>query len=1023
MSMSLFRTVTARLAVFSALSFALVVSPVESQAQATGTIRGQVVDAVTLRPLSGAQVSVLGTGTGALANQRGQFLILNVTTGSQTVRVDLIGYATIEQEVSVSAQQVAQVELRLSQAALELDAIVVTGTPGQTQLRAIGNSVSRFEAASVTDAVPVGSVQELLQGRTPGLTILADGGAAGDGSQIRLRGAGSLSGRSEPVVYVDGVRVSGGTANFDSGCGSVTHCTDALDFLNPNDIESVEIIKGPAAATLYGAEAASGVIQIITKKGRSGQQGISWTAGFDGGQSEWAEQRPITYWNCSAANVTSSSYRGCTSEGMLTFDPLTAHPNALRGNGANTALYPDVLPTDTNGARTYGRNLSARGGGDLFNFFISAEQNDEEGVYENNFSNRQGGRANFGFTPSQDLSFNVNVGYARNHVRMPLSNNSSNSILRNGMRGRASAIYQFEPGYRGYGPTLANEWDVQTQTERYTLGATINYNPTSWFQNRLVVGLDQSNRRETDYTDPGSLTASVSSAPRGIGYKSVRSPVGHIWTVDYSGTVTTDINETYNSAFSAGVQLNRTRGESFRAIGEGLVSGNLNLVGSAATTRADQQFTEQNSLGFYVQEVVGYNNRLFATAAVRVDDNSAFGKDFSLVVYPKAQVSYVVSDEDFFNVGAIEQLKLRAAWGQAGNPPNPFSADRTYAPNVAYDDGQIVNILRPQSYGNPDLKAETGSEIELGFDASLFAGRLGVDVTWYNQSTKDALIAVPDPPSSGFSGSHLTNVGEINNTGFEILLTGTPIYTRKLQWDATISLTTNKNELVSWGDAPLTEISFGEFATVQKHIPGYPMGGYWPKDVERDAGGAPILTTSGGVTVAEDEYLGPSAPTREIGFTNSITLFDNFRIFSNLDYKGGNFQWCAICSIRSRVDQNTYTINRPDADATDVAVVKSLQTRRWLKEADFLKLREVSLSYQMPSSAIDRLGVSSASVTISGRNLWMWTKYKFEEDGTGLGSPDPEVNFSSTAGGGFNRSDYASIPMLRTFSASFRFTF
>lgn len=1023
MNMSFVRTVAARFAVFSALSFALAVTPAESQAQARGTIRGQVVDAVTMRPLSGAQVSVLGTGAGALANQSGQFLILNVTTGSQTVRVDLLGYGTSEQQVTVSAQQVAQVEFRLSQSALELDAIVVTGTPGQTQLRAIGNSVSKFEAGGVTEAVPVGSVQELLQGRAPGLTLLADGGAAGDGSQIRLRGAGSLEGRSEPVIYVDGVRVSGGTASFASQCGSVTHCTDALDFLNPNDIESVEIIKGPAASTLYGAEAASGVIQIITKKGRSGQQGISWTAGFDGGQSDWAVQRPITYWNCTAANVTSTAFPGCTTEGLLSFDPLTAHPNALRGNGANTALYPDVVPSDPNGARTFGRNLSARGGGELFNFFISAEQNDEEGVYENNFSNRTGGRANFGFTPSQELSFNVNMGYARNHVRMPLSNNSSNSILRNGMRGRAGAVYQFEPGYRNYGPTLANEWDVQTRTERYTLGTTINYNPTSWFQNRLVLGLDQTNRRETDYTEPGSLTASVSSAPRSIGYIASWTPTIHNWTVDYSGTVTTDINESYNSAFSAGMQLNASKSEAFRAIGEGLISGNLNLVGSAATTRADQLFSEQNSLGFYVQEVVGYNNRLFATAAVRVDDNSAFGRDFSLVVYPKAQLSYVISDEDFFNFNSIEQLKLRAAWGQAGNPPNPFSADRTYAPNVAYDDGQIVNILRPESYGNPDLKAETGSEIELGLDASLFAGRMGVDFTWYNQSTKDALIGVPDPPSSGFSGEHLANVGEISNTGFEILLSGTPIYTRKLQWDATLAFTTSKNELVTWGEAPLTEITFGEFAKTQKHVPGYPMGGFWGRDVERDAGGAPILTAGGAATVEDYEYVGPSAPTREIGFTNSITLFDNFRIFSNLDYKGGHYQWCAICSIRSRIDLNTFTINRPDADPTDVAVVRSLQTRRWIKEADFLKLREISLSYQVPASAIERLGVSSASVTISGRNLWMWTKYKFDEDGVGLASADPEVNFSSTAGGGFNRSDYASIPMLRTFSAAVRFSF
>jgi TonB-dependent SusC/RagA subfamily outer membrane receptor len=543
MNATIVRKAVARFAVFAALGLALVAAPAHAQT-ATGTIRGQVTDATTQRPLSGAQVSIPGTGRGALANQAGDFLILNVPVGAQTLQVDLVGYATQDVQVTVTAGGVAQVNISLRQAALELDAIVVTGTPGQTQRRAIGNSVSQFEAAEITEAVPVGSVQDLLQGRTPGLTILADGGAAGDGSQIRLRGAGSLEGNYEPVIYVDGIRVSGGTNNFDDQCGSVTHCTDALDFLNPNDVESVEIIKGPAASTLYGAEAAAGVIQIITKKGRAGQSGISWSASMDASQTDWNLQRPITYWNCSAANVASSSYPGCTSEGLRTFDPLTEHPNALRGNPSNTALYPDVTPDDPNGAGTYGFNLSARGGGELFNFFISAEDNREQGIYVNNFSNRTGGRANFGFTPNQELNFNVNMGYARTHVRMPLSNNSSNSILRNGMRGRADAAYQYEVGYRGFGPTFANEWDTQTRAERYTLGATVNFNPTSWWQNRLVVGLDQTNRNVTDFTDPGSsgAIAGAVGTTRSAGFIDITTPTTHNWTVDYSGTINNDIN-------------------------------------------------------------------------------------------------------------------------------------------------------------------------------------------------------------------------------------------------------------------------------------------------------------------------------------------------------------------------------------------------------------------------------------------------------------------------------------------------
>jgi TonB-linked SusC/RagA family outer membrane protein len=983
-------------------------------AQDSGTVRAVVTDAVTMRPLSGAQVQIEGTGLGGLANANGQVLIVNVPAGTYTARAIVIGYGTTEQEITVAAGQVTSVDFQLRQQALELDALVVTGTAGATQKRALGNAVSSFSVEEVTQAVPVVDAQQLLQARTPGLTLISDGGAAGDGSAIRLRGSGSLNAQFEPIIFVDGVRVAGGTNSFDDQCGSVTHCTDALDFLNPQDIESIEVIKGPAAATLYGAQAAAGVIQIVTKKGTAGQRGIQWQASMDAGTSDWALQRPITYWQCSESNVDpTSSYEGCHGLApgtVLEYDPLTANSFALRGNPGSP---------DDNGAGMYAMNLSARGGGELFNFFISAETTNEQGVYHNNYSRRRGGRANFGFTPSEEINFNVNVGYVRNHVRMPLSNNSSNSILRNGMRGRANALFQFEEGYRNFGPTLANEWNTQTRTERFTLGSTINYQPFSWFQNRLILGLDRQGREVSDFTSPESQWASVSGPPRGIGFIDITTPTVHIWTLDYAGTLSNDINEDLGSAFSFGVQLNRTTQESFGAQGEGLVSGNLNLVGSAAVTFGDQNFQEQTALGFFVQEQVSWRDRLFATAAVRVDDNSAFGRDFSLVVYPKAQLSYVISEEDFFDYDFVDELKLRGAWGQAGNPPAPFTADRTYGPGVAVDQGQIVNILRPESFGNPDLQAETGSEIEVGFDASLLEGRLGVEFTYYNQTTRDALISIPDPPSSGFNGSHFINVGEISNTGIELLLESTPVYRRNFQWDATVALATNNNELVSWGGAPLTEVSFGSFAQVQKHIPGYPLGGFWAQDVERDGNGNPILT-DGDVTLTDEEFIGPSLPTLEIGLTNTFTLFDDFRVFANLDYKGGHYQWCAICSIRSRFDRNTFTINRADADPAEVALVRSRQTRRWIQEADFLKLRELSLSYQLPGDLLGNVGVNNATLIVSGRNLWMWTTYEFD-DQEGLGSPDPEVNFSSLSA--FGRTDYASIPMLRQFAVSFRLSF
>ncbi len=988
-------------AVVVALATMALPPPPSAEAQ-TGTLRGQVVDAITQRALGGAQIDIEGIRRGGITNTSGQYLILNVPTGTQTVRVQFIGFRTVTQTVTVASGETAVLDFQLSQTALQLDQIVITGTARETQERSVGNTVSRIDAAQVVEIAPISNVQELLTARTPGLTLLSSSGQAGASSKLRIRGAGSLSAGLEPVIYIDGIRVESGTQNGYSTGNGVVQGTNALDFINPNDIESVETIKGPAAATLYGADAAGGVIQIFTKKGRAGS-GIQWNASFDMGYSEWALDTPTNHWKCTASNIADPDiYPGCAGVAentVLTDDPVKRHPLALRQNQGGPDDYADL--------NTF--NLSARGGGDAFNYYLSYENGGEEGVYYNNFSNRTSGRANFGFTPSETFSASVNMGYARTHVRMPLNNNSSNSILRNGFRGRPGSSAPWEDGFRGFGPTLSNQYDNQTEGERTTIGFTVNYQPMDWFSNRLTLGMDKQDRINTLFYEIDTTGAQPWGATNATGTVNRFLPVSHFWTVDYSGTMTADVTNDLGSSLSFGVQLIRDQYESHSVTGEGLVANNLNLVGTAAVTRASQQFVEQTSLGVYVQEQAAWRDRLYTTVAVRVDDNSAFGSDFSLVVYPKASASYIISDEDFFSVPHVDELKLRTAWGQAGKAPAPFTADRAFAPDVTVVGDQGVNQLSTASYGNPDLKAETGSELEIGFDASFLGGRAALEFTYYNQNTRDALVQVPDPPSSGFSGSHFVNIGEISNSGFEALLTGTPVYQRNLQWDATLSFYTNSNELVSFGGA-LEDITFGAFAQVQKHIEGYPLGGFWYVDVQRDENGNPVLTSSGAAIVdyENEVFVGPQLPTRELGLSNTFTVMGNLRIFTQMDYKGGNYQWCAICSIRNRIDRNSWEVNNPDATPAEVAVWRSRQTKTHIFPADLLKLREVSLSYTLPGEWSSAFRADRTTLTLSGRNIWMWTRYG--------GTSDPEVSFYSRSD--YTQLDYASTPMTRRFSAS-----
>jgi TonB-linked SusC/RagA family outer membrane protein len=1030
------------------LTVLALVDPVAAWAQG-GVIRGTVREAGSGQPVTGAQVFVRGVvNRGTLTDASGAYVLRELPAGTVVVRVESIGYRATEASVTVAAGQTVTSDFQLQQSAIGLDELVVTGTAGRTTKRALGNSISTLKAAEITEASPINNLQQLLQGRTPGVTLLASSGVVGGSTKMRIRGASSLEAGNEPVVYVDGVRVQSGTLGTS---GTTAQGINLLEAFNPNDIESIEVIKGPAAATLYGAEAATGVIQIITKKGRP-SEGLRWAANFVYGGTNWSVDRITTYWLCTDAQIDDATrYPGCqlfTKATPLEQRVLVDHPldpdqrsEAVRKQYADKGwtddypcLYEQQAPCQPNPLRTgiqRNLNLSVQGGGESYNFFLSGEKNDQDGTFYNNWNDRLGGRANFGFVPSEKANFSVNLGYVQLNQQTPQSDNSSNSILRNAFRGQAGGpSSQYLPGFRNFMPEFSNKYNNAVESERLTMSVTSQYNPFSWWQNKLTVGMDRNDRTQTAQSQIDLTGRAPFGSTAATGQISHDYDLIYLWTVDYAGTFNTQLSNDVNSALSAGMQLTKRRSESHSISGNGLVSNNLNLVSAAANRSATQGYSEQTSLGFYVQEQVGWRDRLFGTAAVRVDDNSAFGRDFSLVIYPKASLAYVISEADFFTAAWIDELKLRAAWGQAGNAPAPFSADRTYQTGRTVVKDVAVNALATDAFGNPNLKAETGQEIELGFDASLLRGRVGLDVTYYHKTTKDALLGVADPPSSGWNDEHLVNVGEIRNTGFDIAIDGTVVDLPAFQWNATASIGTNANELVTFGkdaqgNPTLLEQRFGEFLSVQRHREGFPLGGYWATDVQRDARGMPILDANGQATVVpcvwdpqdhslcEEEYLGPSMPTRTIGLTNTFRILNNLQIYSFLDYQGGHWQWCAICSVRTRIDNNTKEINDPNLDPVERARLLSLQTKEFIYRADFIKLRELAATYTIPPSFTSRFGFSRAAVTVSGRNLAVWTRYK--------GNTDPEVAFNST--NQFGRTDYAAIPMQRHIQVAFNFNF
>lgn len=976
-------------------SLLLVIGSAAVRAQ-TGTVTGRVTDARSGTPITTAQVTITGTSLGAVVDAEGRFRIANVPPGSHEVRVRSIGYQPAAATVSVAADASASVNLTMNESATALDAVVVTGTAGDTRRRAIGNAVSTVSVSDVVGKSSVGNVTEVLQSKVPGLTLMPGSGEAGTSTNYRLRGAGSLYAGNTPTIYVDGVRVNR------RGQGNYTvfgQNTSSLDAINPGDIESIEVIKGPAAATLYGAEAAAGVIQIITKKGEPGR--IRWDARWEAGHSWWPESmRPINYSVSTAARIADPvNYPGYvgTQPGDIVSHRVMSESDALRNGGISRA------------------SLSASGGSDRYSFFVSGARDNEEGVNLNNYSRLGSLRGNFSFTPSNKLSFNTNLTYAQNHVRLPLNDNIAFGLIISSYLAIPGRKYPYPAGLNYFTiiPAVANTYDNQTRSDRFIVGSSAEYRPFSWFTNRVRVGLDMNIGRAELYFPPQPAGLDPFSARASFdlvntkGFIAQGRPLNQDLTINYDGTVTRELSKSLVSNSSFGVQFLSNAYHRTDAYGQDLGSVGIRSVSSAAVTTGGEQDTTQKSIGFYVQQQAGWRDRLFLTGAVRVDNNSAFGSRLNRVFYPKASLSWVVSEEPFFHLPAVDQLRVRAAWGQAGNAPGPFDAIRSYTTSVVTTATGTSSALRYGSVGNPNLKPERGSEVELGFESGLLGGRLGLNFTYYNKTTHDALLPVAVPPSTGFAGTQLQNLGTIANSGLEMVLNATLLRRTPLTIESTLTLSTNHNKLVSFGDerAPIV---FGDYAPVQRYQEGYPLAAYWAQRVQYDASGKLVKNAAGQPILDPNSvYMGPSVPTKEAAFSNDFTIFQRIRLHSLFDYQGGHYMFNVKDWRRDRAGLSWATVN-PQADPDEV-LARQFAAENWydIQKADFVKLRDLSVAYDLPSAFIGRFA-DHATLMLAGHNLRIWTKY---------GGADPELNFNGGSST-FNRNDSWTVPNPRRYTFS-----
>ena len=944
----------------------------------TGAVGGVVIDGETMEPLAGAQVVVSGTELGALTNQSGRFMIQGVTGTETTLRVIMMGFGTETLRVQVGT---TDLRIVLGQTAVELEALVVTGTAGDTRRKVLGNAVSQVSGAE-TETMPIDNVSSLLNGRATGVVVQQGSGVAGTSSEIRIRGRSSLREVSDaPLIYIDGIRVNN---RLTGGFGDPA--VSRLDDIDPSSIESIEIIKGPAAATLYGTEASNGVIQIITKKGAGGPARWNFTMRQGMGYfNDAADRLEPNYWTNPSGQVVEAN--------MVELEDQRGSP---------------IFSTAHN--QFYSLNVSG-GTGDI-QYFMSGSGTFDQGVTPDNEGHKINTRLNLSATPNSNLTINANTGIVVSRYRLPMMGNAG--VLPSLQRGSPATLNDPRRGWQTAPPeSLYRAYNYNQDVNRVTGGITFEHSPTEWFTHRLTGGLDFTDQEISDYTPRlGETDAQFFSPEFAAGSKSVRREEVLYTTVEYTGTVSLPVTDDFTTNTSGGFQIYQKSIEFMQAEGQGFPATGVKTIAGAGTyQRGRDDFVENNTVGFFIQEQVGWKDRLFFTAAIRADDNSAFGENFDLVYYPKFSGSWVLSEEDFWTFDWANSFRLRGAYGESGQQPDAFAAIRTFS---ARPDPTGEAAVTPEASGNPELGPERGKEIEVGFDLRMFNDRVGVDFTYYNQRTTDAILSRNVAPSGGFSGTQFVNVGEVKNTGFEVGMDALVLDTRDFDWDLALSVNTNNNEITELGIDGWLNVGW-----TTRHQEGYPVGSFFAATVlsaELDADGTAInmmcADGEGGSIACEDApwvYQGQPGPDWEGSVNSTFTLFDRLRITGLVDFQMGQSKYLTDRWNRCAWRQNCEINHYPERfDPRAVGAVQNggwNEFNWWIQDASFARFRELSVEYTLPASWAAQLRASSGRIALGGRNLGIWTDYP------GL---DPEiVDITNTTS---EPNDQSILPPLRQFT-------
>jgi len=924
-------------------------------------VAGTVVDASSRQPLDAAEVT--GGGVRAMTDAAGRFVLRGVSGSSIALQAHRIGYRPVSDTVEVGDKDV---QLALTGAAVALDAIVVTGTGGATQARAVGNDIAKIDVGkSVIAVAPIADVQQMLSARTPGVMVTPYQGNVGTGGSIRVRGTSSLVLTNEPLVYVDGIRTDN-----NQKAGPVIRNgpqVSRINDLDPEDIESVEIVKGPAAATLYGTEASRGVIQIFTHRGVIGpprfalstRQGANWFMN-PAGRLPWLYGQSL--------------------------DSVASKLDSINLYLQEEAAGRHMFRTGRNGA--YDGSVS--GGTESVRYYLSGSAGRDEGIVSYNWKNAFGARANINILPNPKFEIAANVGLMQNEARLAQAKEGYGLMDQViwGFPSQETSAGNLRGFFRAT-PEAVATIDSRSRIQRAIGSVRFQHQPWHWLTQRLTLGVDAGDEASTvlfpRWADPQATCPFADSC---LGEKSLTRRQVTYSTVDYSLNLASHPSGSLSATTALGAQYYAKRIALVTAQGKGFPSPDVTAISAAAVTTGGEDLIVNKSVGVFMQQGLGWRNRIFLTGALRADDNSTFGENFNVILYPKVSASWVVNEERFWPLHFISTLKLRGAWGQAGQQPDVYASLRAYSPTTGPGD---LGTLTPKSVGNPDIKPERGQELEAGLDGGLFQDRVSVGFTYFAQRTRDVIVPLISPPSTGFPGPQPFNLGAISNRGTETSVDARLLQGRALGWSLGLTFSTNHSLVESLGGAPsITLASIGAGTGNQFFLEGYPIAAWFARRVvsaDRDANGRPVnilcdggpqkapVACSNNATTNPLVYLGPPNPTWEGALRTTITVSRNLRLYGLVDFRGGNIVNNGDLAFGSiNTPRNSRAIN----DSSDVLLLAIDSLTRagvtnilgqGIMKGGFAKLREVSVAYSFPHSWAARFGAEGTSVTIAARNL------------------------------------------------------